>query len=290
MKITRKTGVSVVFLLGICLLTTGAYAGEYDYWGFSQYQSCWWEIYSISDPSPVNLTDALALWDYRDTGRVQDTGAYYHVYVAVIPVSGSELPDHNAVASAVREIKVKHLQTGREFTAGTDQCFTFVGIGRYYDVYLQPEDWTFEGEWQITMIYEGRDHRLHRQTLVVPAAPELFPAIPKEIKIKRSGDYVEVSWDGIGTPRYLGGDFAYRLRIYDPDGVCADDYAWKYDTSNPSRPRIVSDPTNPCCPKITPDLIGQRILRLENRSLQAVGEGSGFGRAVKFLKLEYTSR
>jgi len=96
MKITQKTGASLVVLLGIFLLTISAYAAEYEDGSFGICESCWRTIFSIADPQPaMNLIDAKALWDYRDTGEYQNTGAYYQVYVAV--KLGGKLLDYNSV-------------------------------------------------------------------------------------------------------------------------------------------------------------------------------------------------
>ena len=269
MKATKGIGAYLVVLLGILLLTSSGYATGYQDGSLGICQSCWQTLFSIEDPDHVNLTDQKALWDYRDTGEPeitqapQNTGAYYHVYVAV--TLGGKLLDF----SDIKEVRVRHLETEREFSMIGDPCLTFLNIGQYWDLLLQPADWMFDGTWHITMIYKGSDRLLHRQTIDAPAGPRFFPAEPKDISIDKQDGNVKVSWTGIGTP---SSSIRYRVRVY-VDEFCAQDPGVGFSYSPEGRVSF----TFPIPPT--------GVVRLENR--EYVGPGDvPFARAIKIFKVQ----
>jgi hypothetical protein len=272
MNAIRRIGASLVVLLCILLLTSSAYAtGDGDA-SLGVCESCWRTLFSIQDPQPpTNLSDAKALWDYRDTGEYQNTGAYFQVYVAV------SLRDKLSDYDAVKELRVRHLETEREFSLIPDPCHDFLSTNtQYYYLLMQPEDWMFQGTWHITMVYKGSDRLMHRQTIDAFAGPELFPTEPTGITIKQSapGQPVFVEWDGIG-PTPPNGPYRYKVRIY-TDEFCAYDVL---GTPVYSSGRVTSPP-------IPATDIGLR-LRLENRQYQGVlGDSSAFARALKILVLQ----
>jgi hypothetical protein len=167
---------------------------------------------AVEEP-PANLTGQEAIYDYRDTGLESNSGAYFLVD------AGGSLLHHNDVL----EVKVKHLETEQEYTLLPDACTNFLGLNaQSWAVFLRPSSWMFQGTWRFTMLYKDSDGYKHKQFVDAVPGPAVFPPVPSDIEIVKTGGYITISWSAIGNPFPQPGqpkEYDYRIRIY-PDGIC----------------------------------------------------------------------
>jgi hypothetical protein len=199
MTCIKITKLVLMLFLGILLTVSSAYPEP-----------------AILDNGNPNLTGAAAMYDHRNSGTWTESalgpegvsGAYLDVSVGVI--TGGKLLKH----SNVRSIKVKHLETGFKFSLQPDICENYLGPGQQaWYLYLRPEDWMFEGNWEFTMLYKGSDRNVHKQIVSVPAGPKVFPMKPSHIQIVKSSSSIDVSWSALGNPDT--GQFDYRIQAYE---------------------------------------------------------------------------
>jgi hypothetical protein len=189
----------------------------------------------------------------------------------------------------VRSITAKHLGTDFEFSLKPDICDNYLGLGmQAWSLFLRPEDWMFEGNWEFTMRYEGSDGYVHKQIVSVPAGPKVLPVKPSHIQIVKSSS-ITVSWSALGNPYTTGPvsyRFDYRIRAYDDNGVCpVIDFRGNWSGSNPDINVGTYDPSlNTVTFNIPPGWSGRKI-RLENRFYRTIGPNIGFGRALQELTL-----
>lgn len=199
----------------------------------------------IEDLSPANLRSQSqeAIYDCRDTGVVSNSGAYFSASVGV--VLGELLLDYNDVL----EVKVKHLETEQEYSLSPDQCTNYLGVDmQAWGVFLRPSSWMFEGHWRFTMLYKGSDGYKHKQFVDAVPGPEVFPPVP-DIEIVKTEYVITISWSAM--PIEPGYENQYRVRVYDPDGICP--LFWGLSISN----GVISA-------QFPSGFIGRKV-RLENR-------------------------
>jgi hypothetical protein len=266
----RKTLLSFL-ILGTVLLTS-AYASQP----------------IIEDPSPINFIQGwqIARYEYRDYGSVNvflkntntsgfdSSGGAYFMFDSAIKPGGflNNLED-------IVNVEVTH-STGKVFN-----LLNFIRLWPSLDLisewylFLQPEDWMFEGSWTFTLIYEGTDSRLHRQAFIYDMPPLAFPSKISHVRVDKNSDSYQVSWSGFGKPIDSGSPFNYRVRVFDSLSLdCFEDYRtdktsdstnyWRYD-----------DSTNRINFKIPVNYAGEYFfIRLENRLQRS-------GRTCYYLRL-----
>ena len=206
-KITKFV---LMLFLGILLTVSSAYSQP--------------PILDLNNP---NLVEPSTMYDHRNSGTWTESalgaegvsGAYFDVSVGVIirTVANPFLLNH----SDVKSITAKHLPTDFEFSLQPDICEDYLGSGmQAWGLFLRPEDWMFEGNWEFTMRYDGADGFVHKQIFsAVPAGPRVFPMKPSHIQIVKSTS-IYVSWSALGDP-YAGtpyNRFDYRIQAY--QGAC----------------------------------------------------------------------
>jgi hypothetical protein len=272
MTCIKITKLVLMLFLGILLTVSSAYPEP-----------------AILDNGNPNLTGAAAIYDHRNSGTWTESalgaegvsGAYFDVSVGV--KLGPNLLRH----SNVRSIKVKHLETGLKFSLQPDICENYLGPGQQaWYLYLRPEDWMFEGNWEFTMRYKGSDRNVHKQIVSVAAGPKVFPMKPSHIQIVKSISSITVSWSAVGDPYWSGtGDpntrpIDYRIQAY--QDVCPVTVFYGIWSGSGTYNVGTYDPTlNKVTFTIPLDWSGHRI-RLENRIRVYTGVVyTGQGKAVE---------
>jgi hypothetical protein len=274
----KMTRLVLMVFLGILLTASSAYSNL-----------------AITDSGHPNLIEQSAIYDHRNSntwtesalGAEGVSGGYFDVSVGVI--TGYHLSNHSDVIS----VKVKHLETGFQFSLQPDVCEDYLGSGmQAWSLFLRPEEWMFEGNWEFTMRYKGRYGYVRKQIVSVATGPKVFPAKPSHIQIVKSTSSITVSWSALGNP-YVGtpnNPIDYRIQAYDDNGVCpVIVFRGKWSGSDPDINVGTYDPilnkVTFSIPLTSLDWSGHRI-RLENRiRVYTGGLYSGQGKAVEELIL-----
>jgi len=244
-----------------------------------------------TDSRNPNLTGPETMYDHRNSGTWTESelgaegvsGAYFDVSVGV--VEGYPLLNH----SDVRSIKVKHLETGFKFSLQPDICENYLGSGmQAWSLFLRPEDWMFEGNWEFTMRYKGSDRNVHKQIVSVPAGPKVFPMKPSHIQIVKSDSLITVSWSAVGDPNVgtiydgtLYNPIDYRIQAYQ-DACPVTVFRGEWSTNVPNKVGTYDSSLKKVTFAIPLKWSGHRI-RLENRIRVYTGGHyyTGQGKAVE---------
>jgi len=166
----------------------------------------------ISDQAPVNFRLVMPQYLYQEVnafevgfgGGAVQTGSYFFVLAGI--GTGEFLGDFEDII----DIKAEHLATGRQYSCAPWHC-TYLAdvVQQSWRVLLRPEQWMFEGTWEFTMSYWGRDPDspqdakkvVHIQRAQHRMAPVTFPIKPSYVNVVKSEDGITLSWSAIGNPR-----------------------------------------------------------------------------------------
>jgi len=242
MKIMK---LALVFVLGLLFIGSPSYAGKGDKWE--------------EDYSPLNIMNPQIQWEQRDYGLKgnQPWGGISGDYIMVSAqiVLGGLLEDWDKIM----EVTAKEIGTDREFSLTPDVCKNwgqgFVpNSGQSWVLFLRPDPWIFNSNWEFTLRYHGSDGKKHKQQVleVTPNNPQALPIKPTHVMMEKRTDSVYVSWSGIGNP-LTDNRFEYRFLVMDGSGCPIVSYKGTYD-----------DVTNRVKFDIPLAWIGYRV-RLENR-------------------------
>jgi len=249
MKLIKKGNFLLILSLVILFPVSICYGGAVEY-----------------EP-PVNLKNQEAIYDYRDTEVVSNSGAYFGASVGVFLTE--LLSDYNDVL----EIKVKHLETEQEYTLLPDPCPNYLGLNmQAWGVFLRPSSWMFQGTWRFTMLYKDSAGNKHKQFKDAVPGPEIFPPVP-DIEIVKAGGFITISWSAIPVQSGYLND--YRIRIY-PDGICPKNWTILYNSY---------EMTVSSYPPIPESYVGSKI-RLENRMVITPSPTYLYSRGTKEFILE----
>jgi len=177
----------------------------------------------IMDPEPVNFRTVMPQYFYQEVnafevglgGGAMQTGAYFFVLAGI--QTGAFLAEFEDII----DVRVEHLETGREYSCAPWHCTHLAGtVQQSWRVLLRPEQWMFEGTWEFTMRYWGSDpdapqdatkKEVHIQRARHTMGPVTFPIKPSYVNIVRSEDGMSLSWSAIGNPQ--SGPFDYEVWI-----------------------------------------------------------------------------
>lgn len=250
----------------------------------------------IEDESPVNFEWFDLNYSYRDFGTSSfsntggddsRTGAYFRICPAIKIVPGQPLGSLDDIV----KVEVIHLNTGQEYSL-QQRDWTWIGQQlSLWLLYLQPEDWMFEGTWEFTLTYLDSRGKMHRQVKERVMARPAFPPKISNIMVEQIGGEYKVSWSVIGIPTQPTQppppDLDYRVRVFNASyNNCLKDYrgTWRGGSSG-----IYDYELNRVTFTIPCGYGGEdNIIRLENRIWTVPDQPQGYrqtNRALYFMKL-----
>lgn len=200
-----KSAKAILFLALLILFSNPAFAKK-----------------SIIDSAPVNFRSVMPQYLYQEVnalevglgGGLMQTGSYFFVLAGIR--TGEFLGDFEDII----DVKVEHLETGREYSCAPWHCTYLADTAQQsWRVLLRPEQWMFEGTWEFTMSYWGKDpdspddskKAVHIQRARHAMGPITFPIKPSYVSVTKSEDGITLSWSAIGNPR--SGPFDYEVWI-----------------------------------------------------------------------------